>query len=244
MVKDTSKTLTTIDNHKIAYTHYDNGHEKAVIIAPGFFNSKDATLLKRLKDHLIDSYDVIMFDFRGHGESSGLYTWTAKEGLDLEKVIDYAKMKYSTIGLIGFSFGAAISIQVAAKDKSIASFIAISAPQDPAKIDYRLWELDIENDIIYNLQEGRIGKGVRPGPFWLTKKKPLDLVNRITCPVLYIHGDKDWVIGHLHSQKLYDKTKSKKKIAVIKDGPHAEYLLRKNADETLKLILEWFKETL
>ncbi|MBU4488269.1 MAG: alpha/beta fold hydrolase [Candidatus Omnitrophica bacterium] len=238
------KFLKTQDNHKIAYAHYDEGHKKAVIIAPGFFNSKDAILLKKLKDHLIDTYDVVMFDFRGHGESSGLFTWTAKESLDLERVIDYAKTRYSKIGLIGFSFGAAISIQVVAKDKSIASFISISAPQDPAKVDYHFLDLDIENDIIYNLREGRIGKGVRPGPFWHAKKKPIDLVDKIMCPILYIHGDNDWVIRHAHSQKLYEKTKSKKKIAIIKDGPHAEYLLRKNTGETIPLIQEWFKETL
>jgi len=81
MAKNTSKTLTTADNHKVAYRHYTAGHKKAIIIAPGFFNSKDAVLLKRLKGHLIDTYDVIMFDFRGHGESSGLFTWTAKERL-------------------------------------------------------------------------------------------------------------------------------------------------------------------
>ncbi len=64
------------------------------------------------------------------------------------------------------------------------------------------------------------------------------------CPILYIHGGKDWVISRAHSQKLYEKTKSKKKIAIIEDGSHAEYLLRKNADETLRLIRKWFKETL
>lgn len=244
MANETRKKLTTEDNHKIAYAHYEAGHNKAIIIAPGFFNSKDAALLKGLKNRLIDSYDVVMFDFRGHGESSGLYTWTAKENLDLEKIIDHTKAKYSKIGLIGFSFGAAISIQVTAKDKNISSLISISAPYDAMKINYQFWDLDIENDIIYNLHEGRAGKGVRPGPFWYAKKKPIDLVEKIMCPILYIHGDRDWVIRHTHSQKLYEKTKSKKKIAIIKNGPHAEYLLRKNYSETINLIQEWLRETL
>ena len=79
-----SGTLFTSDHQKIAYRHYNVSHEKVIIIAHGFYNSKDAILLKKLKDNLMDSYDVIMFDFRGHGKSSGLFYWTSKEELDLK----------------------------------------------------------------------------------------------------------------------------------------------------------------
>lgn len=241
----TSDILTTADNHKIAYVHYQSGRKKAVIIAHGFFNSKDSALIRKLKDYLINTYDVIIFDFRGHGKSSGLFSWTTKESLDLKKVLEYAKKKYSKIGLIGFSYGAAIGIQVLAEDRAIASFIAIGAPYDCNKIECHFWDLDIENDIIYNLGEGKVGKGIRPGPFWLKKKKPIDLIDKLSCPVLYIHGEKDWVIRYAHSQKLYEKTKAKKKITIIKNGSHAEYLLReKTRKETAGLIRDWFKQTL
>lgn len=236
--------LTTPDKQKITYTHYNAGHQQVVIIAPGFFNSKDSLLIKKLKDDLIDRYDVLIFDFRGHGKSSGLFTWTSKENLDLETVLDYAKNKYQKIGIISFSFGAAVSIRVLTERNDIASLIAISAPYDCSKIEYHFWNLDLENDIFYNLGAGKTGKGIRSGPFWLAKKKPIDLVDKLKCPVLYIHGDKDWVTGYAHSQKLYEKTKVKKKLAIIKNGSHAEYLLRKNEQETINLIRDWLEETL
>jgi len=242
-MKETS-TLITSDNHKIACDHYKAGHESVIIIAHGFFTSKDAVLIKQMKDYLIGEHDVIVFDFRGHGKSSGLFTWTSKENLDLETVLAYAKRKYNKIGMIGFSYGAAISIRVVAEHEGVNSLVAISAPYDSTKIDYHFWDLDIENDIFYNIGEGGKGKGIRPGPFWLDKKKPIDLVGKLTCPVLYIHGDKDWVISPRHSKKLYEKTASKKKIVIIKKGSHAEYLLRKNSKEVINLIKEWFQQTI
>lgn len=236
--------LITEDKHKIAYRRYEGGHDKAVIIAHGFFVSKDAFLLKNLKDSLIDDYDVIMFDFRGHGKSSGLFSWTSKEDLDLKAVLDYARKSYKKIGLIGFSLGAAISINVLAKNNSVDSFISISGPSEFEKIEFSIWNLDVENDIFYNLGIGRAGKGVRPGAFWLKKQKPIESVEKIKCPVCYIHGDRDWVVGFVHSERLYEKTKTKKQITIIKGGFHAEYLLRKESQKIVKLIKQWFKETM
>lgn len=239
-----SAILLTSDKHKIAYDHYECGHKAAVIIAHGFFTSKESVLLKKLKDALTDTYDVIMFDFRGHGKSSGLFSWTAKEPEDLETVLQYAKTRYTTIGLIGFSLGAAISINLLSKTDAVDSFVAVSAPSDFEKIEYHFWKLDLEEDILYNLGEGGKGKGIRPGPFWLKKQKPIDLVGKITIPILYIHGDRDWVVSDNHSKKLYAKTTAKKKIAIIKNGTHAEYLLRKNEREVVGSIQDWFKQTL
>jgi pimeloyl-ACP methyl ester carboxylesterase len=240
-----SDFLATVDNQRIAYDLYQAGHRKLVVIAPGFYNSKDAVLIQRLKDLLMDCYDVLIFDFRGHGKSSGLFTWTSREGKDLESVLAYAAQRYATIGLIGFSYGAAVSMQHLAVHRDIATFIAISAPFDSMRIDYHFWDLDLENDILYNLGEGGRNKGVRPGPFWLKKVRPLDIVSEIACPVLYIHGQKDWVTGYYHSERLFEKTKTKKKCVIIKNGPHAEYLLREQTQqETITLIKGWLEETL
>jgi len=128
----------------------------------------------------------------------------------------------------------------------VNSLICVSAPSEFKKIDYKFWELDWEGDFVYTLftKEGKKGKGVRPGPFWLKKKAPLNSVKKINIPILYIHGEKDWVIKPWHSHALYENTTSKKKIVIIKNGPHAEFLMKEFSKEILKLIKEWFKETL
>jgi pimeloyl-ACP methyl ester carboxylesterase len=241
-----SGTLLTSDNQKISYRHYKTGHDKAIIIAHGFYNSKDAVILQRLAETLYDEYDVCMFDFRGHGKSSGLYTWTSKEGRDLKAVFDYVNGKYKKVGMLAFSFGGSVAINTLAHDLRVDSLICISSASDPNKVDYNFWKLDVKGDLIYTLfsAEGRKGKGVRPGPFWLKKEKPIDTVVKIKIPILYIHGEKDWVIKPWHSQALYDRTQSKKKSVIIKNGPHAEYLIRDYFGQFMAEVKTWFKETL
>lgn len=240
-----SENLTTSDGQTIHFDLYKSGHKELVIIAHGFFNSKNAVLLKELGRALEDRYDVLIMDFRGHGESTGLFYWTSKEYLDLQAVVKQAQKDYNKIGVIGFSLGAATSIIAAAEMDEIDTMILISAPSEFGKIEYHFWGLDVENDIFYNLiGGGRVGKGVRPGPFWFKKNKPIDRVEQIKCPIFYIHGESDWLIKPWHSEVLYKKTPTKKRLAIIKNGPHAEYLIRKNKEETVGLIRDWLNETL
>ena len=92
--------------------------------------------------------------------------------------------------------------------------------------------------------EGRKGRGFRPGPFWLKKERPIDNVAKLSIPVLYIHGGKDWVISPWHSKALYEKTNSTKKLVMIKKGPHAEYLMKNSKKELAEEIRKWFEQTL
>ncbi|GAG80535.1 unnamed protein product [marine sediment metagenome] len=63
-------------------------------------------------------------------------------------------------------------------------------------------------------------------------------------PILFIHGNRDWVIKDYHSQKLYDAALTYKKIEIIKGGLHAERLIQQYPNKMKNLILDWFTETL
>lgn len=237
--------VVTDDGKRIFYDHYLNGHTKALILAHGFFNSKEAVLFKEMALALNDDYDVIVMDFRGHGKSEGFFEWTAKEYLDMEAVLKYAHQRYPKVGVIGFSLGAASSMITASKINLIDSLIVVSPPSDFDKIDKHYWTMGFEENIIYNIfGQGRNGKGVKPGNLWLPKIRPIDIVSEINIPIFFIHGQKDWLILPWHSEELYKKAQSKKKLVIVEGGSHAEYLFRKNAEETIKLFKDWFKETL
>ncbi len=244
--KVTSGSLMTNDQQRIYYDHYQNGFEKVIILAHGFFNSRKAILLRKMALTLSDEYDVISFDFRGHGESQGLYYWTAKEYLDLESILNYAQESYNKIGAIGFSLGAAASLIAVPKISFMQSLIVVSAPVQFGKIDFHFWELDVEENILYNLiGQGRIGKGVRPGPFWLKKENPIDCVAAISIPVFFIHGEDDWLIKPWHSQELFHKKiLGEKRLEIIPSGTHAEYLFRRDPSGIIQLFKTWFKFTL
>ena len=241
-----SGTLLTSDKQKISYHHYKLGHDRVIVISHGFYNSKDSTLLKKLAESLSDDYDVFMFDFRGHGKSSGLFTWTSKEDRDLRAALNHLRGKYEKIGIIAFSLGGSVTINVVSENKMVDSLVCVSTPSDFEKIDYKFWDLDWQEDLVYTLftKDGRKGKGFRAGPFWLKKHRPIENVGKIKIPILYIHGEKDWVIKPWHSQVLYEKTNSQKKLVVVKNGPHAEYLMKGFSKEFIGEIKEWFKNTL
>jgi len=238
--------LDTRDKQQIDCRYYQNSRDIVLIISHGFYNSKEAVLLGRLAQAFGDEYDVFMFDFRGHGRSSGFFTWTSREYNDTEAVLSYLKGKYRKMGIIAFSIGASIWINTLKGRNDINSLVCVSAPSDMAKIDYAFWALNWNVDIVYTLfsAEGRIGKGMRPGPFWLKKEKPAETAPHLMVPTLYIHGDRDWVVRPWHSKLLFDRTKAEKKLVTIKGGPHAEYLLRKHTEEFIGEINNWFAQTL
>jgi pimeloyl-ACP methyl ester carboxylesterase len=243
-----SKILTTDDKQTISCRHYKNNHPHVVVIAHGFYNSKDADLLQGLAGDLTGDYDVFMFDFRGHGKSSGQFSWTSKEHNDLAAVLEYLQARYEKIAIIAFSLGASIGINLLSRSrfKKVGSLILVSCPSEFEKIDYKFWQLDLKGDLIYTLfaAAGRRGRGVRPGAFWLKKEKPIENVRRVGIPILYIHGERDWVVKPWHSRALYEKTQSKKKLLIIKRGPHAEYLLRDCPEDFVRAIRKWLFSTM
>ncbi|MGD0336859.1 MAG: alpha/beta fold hydrolase [Candidatus Omnitrophota bacterium] len=241
-----SGTLTTVDRQTISFQHFKNGHRFVIIIAHGYYNSKQCVVLQQLAKALGGEYDIFIFDFRGHGKSSGVFTWTSREGNDLRAVLDFIAPLYSKIGLIAFSTGASISINLLANDKRVDSLICVGAPSDMSRIDYWVWALDWKGDMAYTFLDsrGRIGKGVRPGPFWLAKEKPINNVAKITIPIMFIHGSRDWVIRPWHSEALYQKAGGIKKIIFIKNGPHAEYLMRDYPEQFVREVKNWFLDTL
>lgn len=117
--------LTTVDHQKISYQHFKNGCSSVIIIAHGYYNSKQAVVLQQLALALGKEYDVFMFDFRGHGKSSGWFSWTSREEYDLNAVLDFIAPQYTKRGLVGFSMGASISINLMAKDQRVHSFVCV-----------------------------------------------------------------------------------------------------------------------
>ncbi len=238
--------VMTADGKRIALIHLKGDFSKVVIIAHGFYNNKETFLFRRIAEAFSKEYDVIMFDFRGHGKSSAVFTWTAHEQKDLRAVIAYAKEHhYAKIGVIGFSFGAAIALIEASCQQNIDSLIAVSAPADLGNIDYHFWEKDMWEDLKLNLGIKGRGKGIRPGNPSLEKIRPIDIVAKISpTPVLFVHGEKDWLIKPDHSQRLFEKANKPKALIIIKDGGHAERMFDVFPDQFMKICLDRFKETL
>lgn len=231
--------LTTTDKVRIAISHYKSNKEPVLIIAPGWTMSKDSKFIKKIADNFSNFFDVISIDFRGHGKSSGLYTFSSDEPQDLNTVINYAKNIYQKIFLIGFSMGGAVSIINCAINKNVDSLIVVSAPYSFTRIKHFGWVMDfLKNE--FNKYELKILSTLRPHPFLKKKIRPIDVAGMLDIPTLFIAGEADSIIHLTDTKALFDRVKCQKRFEMFKKCNHAEDLIHQDEDKFVKICLEWF----
>lgn len=237
------KFLKTTDNIKIAINHYNKNRKDVIIICPGWFMTKDSKAFKNLSKDLSQYFDIISMDFRGHGKSQGFYTFTAKEENDVNTVINFAKEKchYEQIYLMGFSLGGALAIICAAKNKYINKVISISAPTEFSKIENHMYSPDAWIPTLFQKFEPKRWLTIRPSIIIHKKEKPINLVEKIEVPTLFIAGEKDPTVFPWHTETLYKKAHCPKEYLLLKNARHAEDLYLDYPEIFLKNCIEWLK---
>ena len=203
---------------------------------------KDAKPFLDMSEDFSKYFNVITMDFRGHGKSSGLFTFTAREYIDLKAVVDYAEKecKYDRIFLLGFSLGAAISVIYTEKYKNINKVIGVSTPTDFDKIENHFLKKEAVLPAIEKFEFGK-SPNIRPGNIALKKIKPIDIISDIApIPILFISGKKDPIIHNWHAEKLFEKAQDPKKIVVFEEGFHAEDIFREYRGEFVDTCVEWY----
>lgn len=230
--------IKTSDGIKIALNHFKKNKEQVLIIANGWTMSKDSSFISKMANLFAKKFDVISFDFRGHGKSSGNYTFTSKEPEDLKSVVNYATNMYKNIYLIGFSLGGAISIIHSANTKNINRLIIVSAPHSFAKINNFMWVKDfIKNP--FKKYELKICAKLRPSPIIRKKISPIDIVDKIKIPTLFIVGDCDTIIHPNDTKSLFYKAECEKKLELFKNCNHAEDLLYQANTKFIEVCKKW-----
>jgi len=242
LIKNT--TIESFDKTKIALNHFKkDGRDAVLIICHGFAMSKDSKPFIALSNDLFELYDIIAIDQRGHGDSEGVFSFSAKEHEDVKAVIEYAKEKenYTNIYLMGFSLGAASCIIEVAQNKNVNGLITISAPISFEKVENRFFHKDA---LIPGIKKsGNHTFKMRLGNMFARKEKPIDVIdNTSPIPILLIQGEKDPIIFKHHAEALYEKAKDPKKLIIVEKGLHAEDLYINNPKEFISLCNSWLKE--
>ena len=96
----TSYTITTSDHVTTSFDHFGDGrHEAAVLICPGFFQSKETATFRRLAQSLAEGHDVLAMDFRGHGHSEGFYTFSVERARCQSAILSRILPHFSSLPL-------------------------------------------------------------------------------------------------------------------------------------------------
>jgi alpha-beta hydrolase superfamily lysophospholipase len=243
-VERSEHQLRTHDGVTISLDRWhQDGRDAVLILCPGFFQSKDTATFRRMSETLAAGRDVLSMDFRGHGRSGGFYTFSAREGADLEAVLDWARGRYARIGIVGFSMGGAIAINTVGRHQDqVQSVIVVSAPCAFEEIEFQFWTPEAMRTGLQGLEPGA---GCRPGSPLLEKARPLDTIKAFRAlPVLLIHGTNDMIVGVRHSHRLYAAAPEPKRLAIIEGGSHAEALFRDDPQGFIEQVNTWLTRTL
>lgn len=170
-------------------------------------------------------YNVLLFDYRGHGDDAGSrVTLGYREVQDALAAMEFAlaRIPGARLGSIGYSMGAAVAIMAAARDTRIEAVVADSpfaAQRNPIKLRLRQtfrmgWS---GAPILYladHLLQLRLGYRFRD-------VEPLREIGKLAGrPLLLIHGLADSVIDADDSRALYAAAAEPKELWLIPSVEH------------------------
>jgi alpha-beta hydrolase superfamily lysophospholipase len=201
-----SLTLTTADGLDLAawYVPALEPGAPSILLTHGLLGSKWGML--RLVPWLHDAgYNVMLFDFRGHGGSDPRPTTIGpEEVLDVQAALDWLEAEGvgDRVAGLGMSLGAAALVNTAVQDDRLDALILDSLFADWGDTDF--------------------AKGYRLSPDWLVPgvPDPEDLMPRIHVPVFIIGGTADILTHEEHAHRLFEAANEPKELW-INDSGHA-----------------------
>ncbi len=215
------------DGVRLSGSFYPGSRGEALILCHGF-RACSLDLIGAAADFNARGYNVLLFDFRGHGQSEGKQSSIGyKERRDLCAAVEYLKgrpeVDPTRIGVMGISMGAATAILTAAECKDIKAVVADSSFAALT---------DVVHAAVRNMVKLGLPTPFVAGPlvmfselfsgFKTTWVRPVDAISAIAPrPVLLIHSTGDALIHHTHCDRLYEAANAPKQRWVVDHAGHA-----------------------
>lgn len=151
-------------------------------------------------------YNILLFDFRGRGDSAAWpHTLISREVDDLLAAVAYVRQRapHAPIGVVGYSMGAAVAILAAAREPAIAALVADSsftAGADVVAHGVRSILRIPPRPLVLAADE----VVARRHGYRFSHARPIDAITTIAPrPVLIIHGENDSTTPVSHAHALY-----------------------------------------
>ncbi len=184
------------------------GDDRCIVLVQGTEHHRNSPEIRALhlgRDLVDRGFSVLLFDFRARGESGGRRSSEGdREQWDVFGAIDYVAERgipVERIGLLGFSLGAGVAIMVAAQEPRVPAIVC-----DSGFLDYMI-----------DLRQLSVGPFRLPSWFAIlvvlagrtffsadfSKVRPVQVVEGISQPIFFIHGEDDPVISAEETVELH-----------------------------------------
>ena len=204
----------------------ESGPRGTVLLLHGFYRSK-AGMLHFARSFLEDGYRTVLVDLRGHGRSTGEHVaFGALEAQDLSDLLDELERSavlQEPLGVLGFSYGAGVAIQLAGRDPRVRSVVAVApftSLHDVVPRYVRLflpvWGWFVSRRAI---RKAVLGAGIRGG-FDPELANPLEAIRRAEGRTLLIHGEDDFLIRRSHSERLHAARPDRSELLLVPGVGH------------------------
>jgi pimeloyl-ACP methyl ester carboxylesterase len=182
------------DAKVILYFHGNDGNVSTSIGA--------TALLREL------GYAVLVVDYRGYGESDGVFPKEATIYEDAEAalaaLVDRWLVKPRDVYVYGHSLGAAVAIDLAAKHPELGGLIVESGFTS-----------------IYDMARLESKYEIYPVSLLLNQRfESIKKVSQLALPVLYIHGTADRVVPYSMGVALFEQSGGFKRFVAVPGGGH------------------------
>lgn len=221
---------------------------RLAVLCHGFLSGKDSTTNKTLT-RLLDQQSIatFRFDFFGQGESQGPF-----EDITTSLAVDQAMAAcnlvaskgFSSIGLMGSSFGGLVAILTAAKRRDIAC-LALKCPvvdfAEELRLQFGAAEMSRWHDsgTIPNIMGGtdRIRLKYR---FYDDSLQQIayEPAGHISIPTLIVQGEQDECVPLHQSRQLYEALKGEKRLELLPGADH-QFTRGEDFHRMTQTISEW-----
>jgi len=220
----TRRTLTTVDSVDIASRSWRQGQPSvAVVLVHGFTASADDPNVVVLAQALhATGAEVVTYDARGHGSSTGASTLGDLERHDVAAAVEAARNRASSVVVVGASMGAIAALRYAATDHDLAGTVIVSCPAD--------WRLprNVQGLAAAAMTRTGIGRAaarrflkVRIAAEWQSPEPPVDLAERVRAPLAIVHGSADAFIPVRDAHELGARVTAPCRLRVVAGMGHA-----------------------
>lgn len=199
-------SFSTSDGVSLAGWWLDNPDSRSVVICCHGHRGNKADLLGIGPGLWREGHNVLLFDFRGSGDSGdGRQSLAHYEQADLAAALDWVARSHpgARITVMAFSMGASTAILTAAQDPRIEALVLDSpfaTMSGMIAANYRRYRLPGRLLLPVADLVNRIFCG-----YAFEQVRPIDAMRSLSPrPVLLLHGTEDRIIPYEHAQQLAD----------------------------------------